>query len=132
MNSFSEELAYYWLLAHYATSLFLWKKTAFTETALNKLVRRNYGRKSPVSIKHQSLHSFKGMILLCQSILETRQLSNLHGPALFTIHQIRIECILSISISSISNINEHNSSTKRHIIEFKYIFKCEKFQLFQV
>ena len=54
--------------------------------ALRKLERRNYGRKSPVSIKYQNLHSFKeGMILLCQSILETRRISHLHGSALFTI-----------------------------------------------
>ena len=41
---------------------------------LHKLVRRNYGEKSPVRIKYQSLHSFKeGVILLCHSILETRK-----------------------------------------------------------
>ena len=41
--------------------------------ALRKLERRNYGRKSSVSIKYQNLHTFKeGLILLCQSILETR------------------------------------------------------------
>ena len=54
--------------------------------ALRKLERRNYGGKSPVSIKYQNLHSFKeGVILLCQSILETRRISHLHGSALFTI-----------------------------------------------
>ena len=51
--------------------------------ALHKLVR-NYGGKLPVSIKYQNLHSFKeGLILLCQSILETR-ITHLHGSALFT------------------------------------------------
>ena len=51
--------------------------------ALRKLERRNYGRKSPVSIKYQNLHSFKeGMILLCQSILKTRRKS--HLAQLFT------------------------------------------------
>ena len=41
--------------------------------ALRKLVRRNYGGKSLVSIKYQNLRSFKeGMILLFQSILESR------------------------------------------------------------
>ena len=53
---------------------------------LRKRVRRNYGGKSPVSIKYQNLNSFKeGMILLCQSILETGRIAHLHGSALFTI-----------------------------------------------
>ena len=39
-----------------------------------------------MSIKYENLHSFKeGMILLCQSILETRRISHLHGSPLFTI-----------------------------------------------
>ena len=59
---------------------------------LHKLVRRNYGGKSPVSIKYQNLHSFKkGMILLSQSILQTRWISHLHGSALFTIPLITIK-----------------------------------------
>ena len=50
---------------------------------LSKLVWRNYGIKSPVSMKCQNLHSFKeGVILLCQSILET-VISQLQGSALF-------------------------------------------------
>ena len=54
--------------------------------ALHKLERRNYSEKSPVSIKYQNLHSFKeGLILLCQSILETRRITHLHGSAHFTI-----------------------------------------------
>ena len=54
--------------------------------ALRKLERRNYGRKSLVSIKYQNLHSFKeGLILLCQSILETRRITHLNGSAHFTI-----------------------------------------------
>ena len=54
--------------------------------ALHKLERRNYGRKWPVSIKYQNLHSFKeGLILLCQSILETRRIAHLNGTAHFTI-----------------------------------------------
>ena len=53
--------------------------------ALHKLERRNYGGKSPVSIKYQNLHSFKeGLILLCQSIFETRRITHLHGSAHFT------------------------------------------------
>ena len=54
--------------------------------ALHKLERRKYGGKSPVSIKYQNLHSFKeGLILLCQSILETRRITHLHGSAHITI-----------------------------------------------
>ena len=53
---------------------------------LCKLERRNYGRKWPVSIKYQDLHSFKeGLILLCQSILKMRRITHLHGPAHLTI-----------------------------------------------
>ena len=54
--------------------------------ALHKLERRNYGGKLPVSIKYQNLHTFKeGLILLCQSILEVRRITHLHGSAQFTI-----------------------------------------------
>ena len=54
--------------------------------ALRKLERRNYGRKLPVSIKYQNPHSFKeGLILLCQSIFETRRITHLQGSAHFTI-----------------------------------------------
>ena len=54
--------------------------------ALCKLERRNYGRKWLVSVKYQNLHSFKeGLILLCQSILEKRKITYLHGSAHFTI-----------------------------------------------
>ena len=54
--------------------------------ALRKLERRNYGGKSPVSIKYQNLHFFKeGLILSCQSILEIRRITHLHGSAHFTI-----------------------------------------------
>ena len=53
---------------------------------LHKLERRNYGRKWPVSIKYQDLHSFKEeLILLCQSILKMRRITHLHGPAHLTI-----------------------------------------------
>ena len=54
--------------------------------ALHKLVRRNSGRESPVSIKYQNLHSFKEwLILLSQSILEIRSITHLYGSDLFTI-----------------------------------------------
>ena len=53
---------------------------------LHKLERINYGGKWLVSIKYQNLHSFKeGLILLCQSILETRRITHLHGSAHFAI-----------------------------------------------
>ena len=39
-----------------------------------------------MSIKYQNLHSFKEeLILLCQSILEARRITHLHGSAHFTI-----------------------------------------------
>ena len=64
--------------------------------ALRKLVRNSYGGKSPVSIKYENLHSFKeGVILLCQSILETRRISHLHGSALFTIPLIFFEILFA-------------------------------------
>ena len=54
--------------------------------ALRKLERRNYGGKSLVSIIYQNLHSFKeGLILLCQSIIETRRITYLRGSVHFTI-----------------------------------------------
>ena len=54
--------------------------------ALRKLEMRNYGGKSPLSIKHQNLHSFKKrVILLCQSILETERITHLHGSAHFAV-----------------------------------------------
>ena len=54
--------------------------------APRKLERRNYGGRSPVSIRYQNLHTFKeGLILSCQSILETRRIIHLHGSAHFTI-----------------------------------------------
>ena len=54
--------------------------------ALRKLVRSNYGGKSPVSIKYENLHSFNEVvILLYQGILETRRISHLPGSAHFTI-----------------------------------------------
>ena len=53
--------------------------------SLHKLERRNYGGKFLVNMKYQNLHSFiEGVILLCQSILEMRRISHLHGSALFT------------------------------------------------
>ena len=54
--------------------------------APRKLERRNYGGKWTMSIKYQNLHTFKeGLITLCQSILETRRITHLHGSAHFTI-----------------------------------------------
>ena len=54
--------------------------------ALRKLERRTYDEMLPVSIKYKILHTFKeGLILLCQSILEKRRITNLHGSVHFTI-----------------------------------------------
>ena len=63
--------------------------------ALRKLGRRNYGGKSPVSIKYQNLHTFKEeLILLCQTILETRRITHSNSSAHFTIpsKEISINC----------------------------------------
>ena len=47
--------------------------------------KRKLWRKVAGEIKYQNLYSFKeGLILLCQSILETR-ITHLHGSAHFTI-----------------------------------------------
>ena len=43
------------------------------------------GKKWLVSIKYQNLYFFKGLILLCQSVLETRTITHLYGSAHFTI-----------------------------------------------
>ena len=54
--------------------------------ALRKFKRRNYGGKQPVIMKYQNTYSFKeGLILLCQSILETRRITYLHGSVHCTI-----------------------------------------------
>ena len=65
---------------------------------LRKLERRNYVGKSPVSIKYQNLHTFKErLILLCQSILETRRITHLHDSAHFTI-PLSIEIYLDLQL----------------------------------
>ena len=87
---------------------------------LRKLERRYYGGKKSVSIKCQNLHSFKeGLILLCQSILETRRMIHLHGSAHFRI-PLRIErnlfrgmidrtsCSCTLEVSSQMMVVEHN------------------------
>ena len=80
---------------------------------LRKLERINYGGKWPVSIKYQNLHSFKeGLILLCQSILEERRITHLHGSAHFTI-PLSISVSLSNSFLSFfpSNFKDSMEST---------------------
>ena len=53
----------------YITSFFQCKQVAFAGMGLHKLERRNYDRKSLVSIKYRNLHSFREeLILLCQGI----------------------------------------------------------------
>ena len=53
---------------------------------LRHLERRNYSSKWPGSIKYQNFHTFEeGLILLCQSIIETRRITHLHGSVHFTI-----------------------------------------------
>ena len=54
--------------------------------ALRKLIRRNHGGIPPVIIKCHNLHYFQeGVILLCETTLETRQISHLNSSPLFTI-----------------------------------------------
>ena len=53
---------------------------------LRTLVRRNYCRKLPGSIKCHNLHIFnEWVILLCQYIPETRRLLHLHSSGLFAV-----------------------------------------------
>ena len=52
---------------------------------MEKTGKEKLWRKVAGEIKYQNLYSFKeGLILLCQSILETR-ITHLHGSAHFTI-----------------------------------------------
>ena len=85
-NSFSEERASCWFLKFNLTSCFGWKWAAFTGTVMVILVTRNYGRKLLVRVKFHNLYSFKqGVIFLCQSVLETTQISDLYSSNLFTV-----------------------------------------------
>ena len=45
---------------------------SFIGMVLHMLLRRNYDRKLQVGIKFHDLHFFKGVILLCQGIIERR------------------------------------------------------------
>ena len=70
----------------------------------HRLVRRNYDGKLPVSMIYQNLHSFKEeMIHLCQSILETRRISYLHGSAPFTISLEHGEYLKRFSLKNVKN-----------------------------
>ena len=70
--------------------------------ALRTLERTNYGGKSLVSIKYRNLHTFKeGLIFLCQSILEMRIITHLHGSAHFTIHLIAVMRHFKMNLFSI-------------------------------
>ena len=64
--------------------------------ALRNLVRSNYGGKLPVSVKYENLHSFKELVILCQSILETQGISHLHGSALFYMAQLSFTWLSSL------------------------------------
>ena len=71
---------------------------------LRKLERRNYGRKLLVGIKYQNLHTFKeGLILLCQSISETRRITHLYDSAHFTIPLSTFSNELSDSVNYTNN-----------------------------
>ena len=110
--------------------------------ALRKLERRNYSGKWLVSIKYQNLHSFKeGLILLCQSILETRRITHLHGSAHFTIPLIssfsysRIKRFTSLIVVSIVSLFSFSNLKRFHTslimfsssrIELAITICCEK------
>ena len=55
--------------------------------ALHTLVRRNKNGKIPVTMQRHNLHSFikQGVNFSNQSTLETRRISHLFSPTLFTI-----------------------------------------------
>ena len=93
--------------------------------ALRKLERINYGGKWPVSIKYQNLHSFKeGLILLCQSILETRRITNLHGSAHFTIPlRDQISLLISSKRSSHRSCSVENG-VRKNFANFTGIHLC--------
>ena len=79
--------------------------------ALHKLERRNYGRKSLVSIKYQNPHSFKeGLILLRQSILEKGRITHLNGSAHFAIPLSikKFAEVFLIWVSKIKLLLKHN------------------------
>ena len=87
--------------------------------ALHKLEKRNYGRKWPVSIKYQNLHSFKEqLILLCQRILETRRITHLHGSAHFTI-PLKTSFMLKFS-----------SQNSLQSFEILYLIWCERLPIY--
>ena len=110
-KNFPEEFAFHWMLTLYVTSFFRWKLAAFTGTALRKLVRRDYGGKSPVGIKYQNLHSFKqGVILLCQNILETRRITHWHSTK-----------------GSMNRLIKVNLTTEKKEFTSYYLFQCKFF-----
>ena len=102
---------------------------------LRKLERRNYGGKSPVSIKYQNLHSFKEeLILLCQSILKTRKITHLNGSAHFTIPSsskncTSIERIVDNSLLACedekSNTTSNTSSSKNIYLKYFHFYYCQ-------
>ena len=81
---------------------------------LHKLEIRNYGRKWPVSIKYQNLHSFKeGLILLFQSILEMRRIAHLHCSPFF-----RVKVNAALSSSDIKFLLNQMRKAKLVIVSF--------------
>ena len=103
-------------------------------------------QKSPGSNRCHDLHSFKeGVILLCQSIHETRQISDLHGSALFTISCnvsfriltlypsckqftlsicLRIYLLLAFALNMLFKVNFSFSMLRCFMLKQKK-FKCE-------
>ena len=82
--------------------LFSMKTRSLLGISLRRVVRKNYSGKSSGGIRCHNLYSFKeGVILLFQSTYETRLISHLHNPALFTVplkHSFWYESVGSISV----------------------------------
>ena len=86
-----------------------WNSAAYT-------CKEKLWRKVVVSIKCCNLHSFKErVILLCQSILEMRQIPHSYGPALFT---IPLKICLTFSNLKLQHINSSLTYKKINFTQF--------------
>ena len=89
---FFEELVFYWFSTSIVSSFSQWILAAFIEMVLCKFIRGTDGGKRLMRIKHYKPYFFKEeLIRLCQSILETKSVSNWCSLALSKIH-LRCKC----------------------------------------
>ena len=101
--------------------------------ALRKLERRNYGRKLPVSIKYENIHTFKeGLILLCQSILKTRRITHLHGSSHFTITFKHPMSLAESLEASMTLSNGRHQNTEMFCFFIQYQFCGKHYQIFTI